>query len=62
MIMTVTNLNYQHHKFANCLYTLIHKNGRNPNENVQLSVAYLGPLPTLNSHNERNQTKSGTSV
>ena len=25
-----------------------HQNGRNPN--VQLSVAYLGPLPTLNSH------------
>jgi hypothetical protein len=28
----------------------ININGRNPNGNVQLSVVYLGPLPTLNSH------------
>ena len=26
------------------------RHGRNPNGNVQFSVAYLGPLPTLNSH------------
>ena len=28
----------------------IHVNGRNQNGNIQLSVAYLRPLPTLNSH------------
>ena len=32
------------------IFSWIHVNGRNPNGNVQLSVAYLGPIPTLNSH------------
>ena len=32
------------------IFSWIHVNGRNPNGNVQLSVAYLGQLPTLNSH------------
>ena len=35
------------------IFRWIHVNGRNPNGNVQLSVAYLGPPPTLNSHQER---------
>ena len=29
------------------------QNGSNPNGNIQLSVAYLGPLATLTSHLER---------
>ena len=32
------------------IFRWLNRIGTNPNGNVQLSVAYLGPLPTLNSH------------
>ena len=37
----------------------INVNRRNPNRNVQLPLAYLGPLPTLNDLMIRKPAKYG---
>ena len=45
----------EHMNFLNNIGSIgsITQNGRNPNEQYQLYVAYLGPLATVTSHLER---------